>query len=90
MVYTNRNPPAYVWLRGYKQGELDLANLVMRQLLNLEGTAPINIASPQESSLQPLSLPSAMSVYNYAKSNQPRVLAAQSSVMANEAALRVL
>ena len=72
-----------------RQGELDLAYLVMRQLLNLDGEAPFKIAHPGESSLQPVSLPSSLAVYDYAKVNQPRILAAQSLVMANEAALKI-
>ncbi len=72
-----------------RQGDLDLANLVLRQMLNLEGNTPIKIATPAEGALLPTNLPSATDVYDYAKSNQPRVLAAQTSVMVNEAALKI-
>lgn len=72
-----------------RQGDLDLAYLLMRQLLNIDGDYRIKIAAPKESSLQPDKIPLASDVYNYAENNQPRVLAMQSNVMANEAALKI-
>ncbi len=72
-----------------RQGDLDLANLVMRQILNLEGNTPIQIKLPAEGALLPTTLPSAIDVYDYARSNQPRVLAAQTNVMVNESALKI-
>lgn len=72
-----------------RKGNLDLANLILRQILNIEGNSQITIASPQENSLLPFSIPAVGDVYDYAKTNQPRIKAAQSFVMANEAALKV-
>ena len=72
-----------------RKGDLVLSNLILRQILNIEGNSPISIASPKEKSMLPFSIPAATDVYEYAKSNQPRIKAAQSFVMANEAALKV-
>ena len=72
-----------------RKGDLELANLILRQILNLEGNSPISIAFPQENSMLPFSIPAVVDVYDYAKTNQPRIKAAQSFVMANEAALKV-
>ena len=70
-----------------RQGELEMACLIMRQLLNIEGEGPVRVQSPGDIPIERLSLPSAESIFEYARSNQPRILAAQNRVLANEASL---
>ncbi|MFO7616866.1 MAG: TolC family protein [Bacteroidales bacterium] len=72
-----------------RQGELEMACLTMRQLLNIEGDGQIRVKTPDAVQLDQFSLPSAESIFEYARSNQPRILAAQSRVLANEASLNL-
>ena len=71
-----------------RQGELDLAYLVMQQLLNIDYSGEFQIEIP-DGDPSGIILPAAGQVYDYAKNNQPRIKAAQSSVMASEAALKL-
>lgn len=72
-----------------RQGELEMASLVMNQLLNIDSDAPIVIEKPDDSTTDNINLPTVKAVNEYAQSNQPIILAAQSDIMANEAALRL-
>lgn len=69
------------------QGNLDLANLVLRQLMNLEGEQPIEIEKPTENE-QPVIIPPTGSVFEYARAHQPRIASLEHQLLSAESGLK--
>jgi len=69
------------------KGNLDLANLVLRQLINLEDDNPIIIQKPGAGEKE-IVVPASGYVFEFAKINQPRITSAQYRLKSAEAFLK--